>query len=394
LKEILLEIALKKASSIQEALGRAGLEDMLEEARRLWIEHKPRRDKPRTYGAVDGSSKSIEFKGLTFYAVIGYAVARSSDGVNEYLVGDVDVTYDANATEHVRMLREIAEIKAACLMPELDMLMVDGSLTSLLIRPRPLADETVLSQAHAELKRATHDGIVEELMDMLRGQLSSRARSRLDAPYVSRLLGTEYKLYAEGRRTLSVLLEYFEKLLSIRLLLERKVLSTWPPRLAFISKTSHSKHYFVERELMTKRVLPSDILLFSYATVRTGYSPPYPESEREFKHLPRSEELEWLIGRFFDNIEYITSYVRLEEGGPVLKVEIPVDKNTVKPDKYSLVIERTVDALSSLAYRGYPYPLIEVDKLARITRQDIVNLAQIVGILPRMTGREVLVEWL
>ena len=136
------------------------------------------------------------------------------------------------------------------------------------------------------------------------------------------------------------------------------------------------------------------MIMFTYASIKSGFSKPLRIMRRELKELPRYGELDDLIGGFYDRIDYILSYVRLEDGGPVLMIEVPVDNSVVSEDSYEDLITWFFNQLSSISYRGYPYPLIEVDKLVKITRQDMVNLAQIIGFLPRMTGREVLVEWL
>ncbi len=388
MREYLLEIALRKAGYIMDKVKETGLEEVLEKAAKLWVKHEPQGVEPSSFGAVDGSNNSLEFKGLTLYAVLGYGITRESS-VKEYFVGDIDVLYTGDTSEHVRLLREIAEMKTAYLASNVDLLMIDGSITSLLIRPRPLTDNVALSTAIREALEIDPD-IFDTLWSDLKKQLSSCGNILVD-PYISRRLSHEHKLYSERKFYLPVLLEYIEKLLTIRLLLDKMVARKKKPGLVFISKTSRSRHYFREEE--AKRPIPSDILIFTYATREPGYSNPLiPEFE---KGLPREGPLKSMVHDFFEEFEYVVSYIRFEADAPLLKFEIPVYKGMYSGgDDLKEIIVHLIESIYPLTVDGYPYPLIEADKSSKITRDDLINIAQIIGFLPRLTGREVLVEWL
>ena len=53
-----------------------------------------------------------------------------------------------------------------------------------------------------------------------------------------------------------------------------------------------------------------------------------------------------------------------------------------------------MDALASVSTEGYPYPLFEADKIARIPNTTLSIIIQALGLPPLLTGREVLEEWL
>jgi len=392
LRKILLEIALSKALWIRGSVERSGLEEVLARARELWVEHKPEGFKLERYGAVDGSNNEVEFKGLTLYAVLGYAVAKTSSGVVEYEVGDVDVMLHGDTSERVRLLREISEVKAAVLASEPDLLMFDGSITSLLIRPRPYAEPRLRYVVEKLWVEAGRD-VVSRLWAGLKKQLSSGSRALYDH-YISHHIAREHGLFTSSKLDLTVLLEYFEKLLSIRLLLEQRVVGRKHPALVFISKTSRSRDYFHSYESVLNRTLPPDVVIYSYATRSVGFSKPVEVEREEVKNMPRYGELEELIAGFYSRLSYVLTYFRLAEGGPVLMVEIPVDRDVVSENAYTDIVHTVSESLHPLSYNGYPYPLIEAHKNSLITREDVQSIAMLLGLIPRPTGREVLLEWL
>jgi len=393
LHKMLLEIALRKASWIKSGVEKAGFEDVLAKARELWAPRKPAAAGPASYGAVDGSNNGVEFKGFTLYAVLGYGVGKAGGSVVECGVGDVDLLLHGDAGERVRLLREISEIKAAALLQEPELLMIDGSVTSLLIRPRPFA-EPKLRFVVEKLWLETSRDIASRLWSELRKQLESGNRLLYDH-FISHHIAREYGLLVSSKVELAVLLEYFEKLLSLRILLEQRVVGRRVPSAVFVSKTSRSRDYFGELEDKLNRTLPPDMLVFSYAGVGAGFSKPIEVVREEVKRaMPRYGELESLVAEFYSKLKFILFYAKLEEGGPILMIEVPVDADTVSAGDYSEVAARIFEQLSGLSYNGYPYPLIEAHKNSLITRDDVQSIAMLLGLLPRPTGREVLLEWL
>ncbi|WP_460025515.1 DNA double-strand break repair nuclease NurA [Infirmifilum sp. SLHALR2] len=394
MNEFLLEILAKKRELLRSRIEKTGLEEVLARARELWVEHAPAVSKPTRYGAVDGSNNSIEFKGLTFYAVLGYAIGKVGGSVVERSVGDMDILLHSDAGEHVRLLREISEVKVAALLPETELLMVDGSIISLLLRPRPLAAEPRLKYAVEKLWEKAGRDVAHVLWSGLRTQLRATSYFLYDH-LVSHQVARDHSLLLSDQVELIVLLEYLEKLLATRILLEQRVIGRGTPGLVFVSKTSRSRDHFTEFENKLNRMLPPDIVIFSYASTKPGFSRPMKATIEEVKGaMPSHGDLAGLIAEFYERLDFILSYVRLVENGPVLMLEIPVDRDVVGEDRYGDVVEHVLRYLNSLAYNGYPYPLIEAHRGSLITRDDIENMAMILGLLPGSTGREVLLEWI
>ncbi len=391
MKDYLIQLALKKAEIIEKRLSETTLEPLREEAEKEWIQYEPRPFEPESIAGVDGSNNSIEFKGITLYAVLGYAIMKKDTGVVEHLVGDIDILYPPGIAERVRLLREIAEAKAALLSRDAEILLVDGSIRSLLIHPRPLTQYVVLDNAIKEAARLFGEKIFYEIYDRVKEQVSGDPEEWVE-PFVSKALALENNLTTEDKEPIVVLLEYVEKLLSLRLLLESRMSNRRWPGIIYLSKTSRSQLYFKHLREVGGIPVPSDILVFTYFTSKTGYSRPRLSEGEPLKQLPGKAGLDRLLGDFFNEIDFIVSYTRLEDRGPVLKLEIPVRRASVKDP--SRIVEEAIDYISSISVNGYPYPLIDADKSSKITRQDMLLLAQVLGVLPRLTGREVLEEWM
>ncbi len=398
MSEYLLELAAMKAEDIRKKIDEASFREIAEYIRGEWVDYTPGEVEVGSYGAVDGSNNSIEFKGLTLYALVGYSIAKYGDEVREYMVGDIDILYPPGTGERIRLLREIAEAKAALIPPKLDLLLIDGSIRSLLIHPRPLAREIGFKKALEKATELFGEGVFSELYNRIREQINSYGKGRANKePFISKEIVLRYNLTLEDNEAIVVLLEYIEKLLSIRLLIERYSSTTRSPELVYLSKTSRSQLYTkrFKDEIKKGIPIPSDMTAFSYFTTTPGYSKPILQSEIEdLKRFPNEGELRSLIREFYDNVDFIISYIRLEEAGPILKVEIPIVGETPGADSMCKAVEKVMDMLKPTSINGYPYPLIEVDKVAKIKRSDITLVLQVLGILPRLTGREVLEEWI
>lgn len=405
MKEFLLEIALRKSGELVKKVSESSLESLRELVVEEWNSYEPRSIVPDSFSAVDGSHNTIEFKGFTLYALAGYGAGRHKGEVYERIVGDIDILTPPGISERVQLLRETAETITAYMLGFTDLVMVDGSIRALLIHPRPLASHLVLEEVSRKTVEKLGEGFYEDYWHMVNENLEElREKNLVEEPYVSKRIIREKQLYGDEDKNIVALLEYLEKLMVLRRLIEEASMDK--PRLVYVSKTSRTTLYF-KREWRDKLaeenrdVVPviSDILAFTYFTHEPGYSRPIPHTETEsdekrLKHLPVYGELERIIYRFYEGLDYIITFIRLVEYGPVFKLEIPVPRNTVEKTDLDRIIRRIMDIMKGLEVGGYPYPLIEADKSSKITRRDMIVLARSLGLLPTSTGREVLVEWL
>lgn len=408
MKEYLLELALRRKDKIVRAMQQLSNEEYRVMAEENWVEYTPSPNPPESVAAVDGSSLILELRDASFYGVKAYALTRHGSAVRHKYLGDVGVVTVANAPGFVRAFREICETKTA-LSSSSRLLVVDGSIISLLISPEPLTRIGIKRGLQAAEELAGLD-VTVSLFDKLLEQAGELEKEDLyyGEPFISRLI-LEEALTGGGRdagktgsdpEAAYAFIVFIEKLLSLRLLLEK--LMSGGRRLAYVSKRSRSKEYLRRLRgtgdggFFKGRVSgPTDMAVFSNYTRTAGFSEPLIVEEVEtIKDLPSEGVLRRLVRDYFENIGIILTYVRLAQDGPVLKLEIPFDKSSgISAARAREIVKEVMDMLAGESHNGYPYPLIQVDKLVKVTRQDLTQIAFSLGILPSLTGREVLGEW-
>ncbi|MCC5990319.1 MAG: DNA double-strand break repair nuclease NurA [Thermosphaera sp.] len=408
MKEYLLELALRRKDEIVRAMQQLSNEEYRVMAEKNWVEYTPSPNPPESVAAVDGSSLILELRDASFYGVKAYALTRHGSAVRHKYLGDVGVVTVANAPGFVRAFREICETKTA-LSSSSRLLVVDGSIISLLISPEPLTRIGIKRGLQAAEELAGLD-VTVSLFDKLLEQAGELEKEDLyyGEPFISRLI-LEEALTGGGRdagktgsdpEAAYAFIVFIEKLLSLRLLLEKFM--SGGRRLAYVSKRSRSKEYLRRLRgtgdggFFKGRVSgPTDMAVFSNYTRTAGFSEPLIVEEVEtIKVLPSEGVLRRLVRDYFENIGIILTYVRLAQDGPVLKLEIPFDKSSgVSAARAREIVKEVMDMLAGESHNGYPYPLIQVDKLVKVTRQDLTQIAFSLGILPSLTGREVLGEW-
>lgn len=401
MKEYLLELAVRKAEEILKKVSAASLEPLREEALSQWVDYEAGPSTLDSIAAVDGSQNAVEFKGFTLYAVLAYGTGAyfSRGDVVTRLVGDIDVLQPPGVPGMVQLYRELAEAIAAYLLSDSALLMVDGSIRALLIHPRPLANTERLNKALARVEELFGTDFYGNLWERVGDRLRSFTRSgEIYEPFVSKELMLRHGLTGADNMDVAALIGYLEKLMVLRALVEKASLRRDGRGLVYVSKTSRSQLYF--RDVIGEEgVVPvvSDMLVFASFTRSAGYSKPLLQSETVeggdavLKALPSRGELSSIIKEFFDRVDYVISYVRLVDGGPLLKLEIPVPSGSGRAEE---LVRWYINSMAPTITGGYPYPLIEADRMAKITRKDMLVLLRSLGILPSLTGREVLEGWL
>jgi len=408
LKEYLLELALRRKDKIVRAMQQLSNEEYRVMAEEKWVEYTPSPNPLESVTAVDGSSLILELRDASLYGVEAYALTRHGSAVRHKYLGDVGVVTVANPLGFTRAFREICEAKTA-LTSSSRLLVVDGSIISLLINPEPLTRIGIKRGLQAAEELAGLD-VTVSLFDKLLEQAGELEKEDLyyGEPLISRLI-LEESLTGGGRdagktgsdpEAAYAFIVFIEKLLSLRLLLEKFM--SGGRRLAYVSKRSRSKEYLRRLRgtgdggFFKGRVSgPTDMAVFSNYTRTAGFSEPLIVEEVEtIKDLPSEGVLRRLVRDYFENIGIILTYVRLAQDGPVLKLEIPFDKSSgVSAARAREIVKEVMDMLAGESHNGYPYPLIQVDKLVKVTGQDLTQIAFSLGILPSLTGREVLGEW-
>jgi len=373
--------------------------EVLEAVMNEWISYEPRPDNPSSLSAVDGGQGTVEFKGFTLYAVSAVSILYSFTAGeyslgNEYWLADVDVLQPPSSRDRISLLREILEVKAGLLsvLGGSELLLADGSLRSLLIAPRPLQQGSQAINLRESIKSVSErfgSDIINKLNNGFEAAIKDYEELRL-MPLQTQKIISAFKAVNDSLITEIVTLEYIEKLLALRKLISTALLSG--KTIAYISKRGRAQNYFNSLSEVLKITLPSDIMLFNVLTEGPGYSKPIIP---EVINPPKYERIKWMppvlgLDKFFKDLNVAITYVRLSKGDPVFKVEIPVIGERISES----LVKSLIDRLAAISAGGYPYPLYEVDRAARIPGSSMLQIIRGLGLTAFLTGREVLGEWI
>ena len=388
--EEVLRVALAKRDEILRKLAALKDESLTEAVREWWVSYDPRPNTPKSVGGVDGGQAVQEFQGFTVYAVsaasIIYELSSGSWLPKTLVLADVDVLTPPSVSVRVSLYRETLEAKAGALaaLSGVKLLLMDGSLRSVIIEPRPRGEGggVTFDRALQLMRRFFGGDIAESLIEAVEAGLKDQDSLRRSPLAAGKVLRLE-RVPPRHRLDVATAAEYVEKLASYRALLK---LACEEVELAYVSKRSRTSNYFVR--LRREKLLPSDIMMFQHLTSEPGFSKPIlPEERRVLKHVPGVGGFK----EFFSSLKVWVTYVRLVEGGPVLRVEIPVLGDTPLSEGR---VKSLLDMMAGVSADGYPYPLHEADKVVRVPRSTLSIIVNSLGLQPYLSGREVLEEWL
>ncbi|WP_457681441.1 DNA double-strand break repair nuclease NurA [Thermovibrio sp.] len=350
IRSYLLEIARRKQGKIK--LSQVPLEKIKKLVKELWNEGLPKGEAPEKLTAVDGSRNKKEYAGYVVYAVGACSLRyrRKREGAEpereEFLV-EIDILKPQEYSEsRLRTLMGITEVKAALRsLPEVDILLLDGSIVGDILRPTVFRseireeDKEWAFELFKELKSSFNlNGINSR---EFYGEVEKRAQGR-DYPVVAGFV------------------EYLEYLYSLYLLLKEG-----DGKLISVSKKSSSLHYQLDP------LLP-DIAVLYLANPPKGYSRPYKISlkEKKFKFPGEFEEL-------LPEKEFWSFYFKVKDG--IYKCETNLNP------------EEALKVLIFYEVNGYPFPLKEVHDRVKITNKDMEEVIRLIKHSGK-TGREALGE--
>ncbi len=357
IRGVLIEAAYRRLGTV--SLSPDGLDEVLERVKELWRE-LPSPAPPERAGAVDGSRNRKEFSGYVVYAVgAASATFKGSDPEDLEIEADVDLLKPYEYSDsRLRILMGILEFKRALsLLPEVSLLMLDGSMLGALVRPPSF---------YHEVEKGIRE-VVEELFEELKeryspGKINSK---EFYSRFPKRISGRDYAVAAGY-------LEYLEYLYTIHLLLKRA--KDEGKLLVAVSKRSDSRLHSLDR------LLP-DIAVLNLLNLPPGFTEPEfgrkVDTERKFKYPGEFDDL-------LRSFEFTVSYLKLGEW--VHKLELlETSENRLKS------FERALSHLNFYSVSGYPYPLAEVHRSVKITSSDVEEVIRILK-LRGITGREALGE--
>jgi len=386
----LIAVAARKRDEIIKKIEIFSRRHYINEVRKFWVPYEPSPRIPVSIAGVDGSNAKVDFQGFTIYGITAAAVIYSElingkySSVATLTIADVDVLSPPQAAERVGLYREILEVKVAiqAMLSGAEYVLMDGSLRSMLITPSPL-NQVLLSTILSRIKREFGDDIFSRIESELTKTLKSISEVRAH-PFIVKEV-TEPLIYEidESKLQMIIALEYIEKLAVIRRLISDAYLNNVP--VLFISKTSRSQAYV--KHFIKGKTPVTDIMIFQYLTKEPGFSKPYLE-EKPIKEMPKVMGLK----EFYDKLRILLTYLRLGEGEPVFKVEIPYLVGSSASEVLGNVVKEVADILKSISSGGYPYPLYEAHRATYLSRDMFVNVVNALGISHLLTGREVLGE--
>lgn len=123
----------------------------------------------------------------------------------------------------------------------------------------------------------------------------------------------------------------------------------------FISKNSGAQDLL--KELRSESLKIPDVYLLEEYTYEIGFS--YPQ--KKILRILDTEYIVWI------------SYIRIDVGGPVLRVEYFME------DENMSFIKRIIDAMNKISVKGFPAILSLVDERVRISSNDIEKIAKIIA---------------
>jgi len=321
--DVMYEIARKKAGDLKDRIQ--GFETITAPPG-VWQE-KHFRDIPLVVAGVDGSMNILPFQDIALYAVSSTAVVDTGNGLDTRGYGDVNVMpLHPFIRDRVRIQMLTYELKAGLSALNSDYLLLDGSFLGYLVRP-------------AAFETAPPQGVKEEIIKTYFPQIQGQDFTQ---PLLAadRFRDEIAQRYPEQSFEVQTFLEYLEYLAVLAHLLEHG-------NIASISKTSNSHNIF-------RGVLP-DIAILELTSRQEGQTRVFPvKLDSELKRgFP-------VLDGFFKNLEFNLVYVRLEDGGPILRVETP-----------SHEVEELLGAVKHGCVEGYPFILKKAHQDVVIKDRDI-----------------------
>ncbi len=384
--EVILPKLRKLASEISEPAYKRYEEIVSKLWRTITIDEKY----PKLVYGIDGGSRVVEFKGFVFSLVtaiaVGYvyedSVYRLKESLRTAYVGKIVPL--SNIGERIKLYREIVEGKVAChACKDGAMILMDGSIASIIVRPRPeprFTQRYFLIEDVVGYINSKDKAYFKKLKECIDSTLVDKNKL-VETPICSADL-KPHGIESEELDIVAVIVEYIEKLYTYGKLIEQAIRGSC--QLVFIAKTSHS------RDLVNSPLYP-DIILFEKLTNGKGISSSIFKQLIEYKNLPRPDLPEEYLNVFeyYSLAGLLYSYMRLEDRGPMLKVEVIGDYSNLHDsrDKTLLEVYRSLQAISN---NGYPHPLRIAHRDTHITYNDMKKLLHLLGLDIESTGREVL----
>ncbi len=325
-----------------------------------WLE-LPKPIKCKAYG-VDGSKGCERFSGVVLYAVSGVAV-----GDELFELHDVTTLKPyKHIDERIRLHMSLMELRAGAMVDDVDLILLDGTLSGFIIRPPVYAEKNTyknlencyelsnLLNEFLELLELWWDDIKRDVKEGRGRRETLLSRSK----YFEKIEKSYRKGNNQDRENLVVLLEYIEYLHALNKVLDKDV--------AFVAKSFYTNEFVDSQELTDTPILEM-LALKQFGEEKAAYIP-FKRKNTEKWSLEPETTLSKFILKKFKNIKNIinninAAFVRLIDYGNIYLVE-----SNRKVD------DELIGMLISLEADGYLLPLIHAHRYAEIKRKELKQM--------------------
>lgn len=297
---------------------------------------------------VDGSRGIKELSGVILYFVTSVSIGNEQREMSEVAV----LRPHLNIEERVRLHMHTSEFRIGSLAEE-ELVLIDGSLRGAFVRPASYVDDPEKLMESYELENFVLDflEILEKYFEVLSDDVrNERAKKNYLLTREEIFLEME-KSYRKGEKRLEdlmILAEYIEYLHALNRLLDKKVI--------FLAKNFYTNEF--DDEVSDAAIL--EILsLEQFGFEKAGYISFKPQFRKTFP---------WFVREFRDEFKNLfrdinSAFVRFEDYGNIYLIE-----STEKID------EELISKLMSLEVNGYPFPLMQAHRIAKIKKIELQKL--------------------
>lgn len=294
---------------------------------------------------VDGSRGIERLSGIVLYSISAVSVGNEIREMFEITT----LKPHTNIEERIRLHMHTSEFRIGSLAEE-ELILVDGSLRGAFIRPPAYTDDPAKLKESYEL-----NALVEDFLEVLESHFRNLEEDIKNGKAKKNYLLTRENIFrdmeqgyrkSKGRlEDLMILFEYIEYLHALNKLLNKNAV--------FVAKSFYT-HEFDEEV--------NDILVLQLTAIRQfGFERPayFPFKPKISKSLP------WFVREFREHFKNLfkdinSAFVRFEESGNIYLVE-----------SLQKIDDELMGKLRSLEVNGYPLPLIQAHRHAKIKKIEL-----------------------
>lgn len=340
---------------------------------------KTRQDK--NFAAIDGSFNTKKFMPAYLYTITSQTIIskKNTDALKESEAGEISTIstihnrkIDKILSTYMNILELKSTIDTLKKHPDIDYMLLDGSVSGTLLNYHEIELNTILDKA---LKSFAINDIQHELEeDNITLEITTERIKAYVLSECKKIIDENNLDYDFNDIEMDILLSLagFEQLFCLSYLLKN-----YKEKVICVSKTSTTKALFNER-------IP-DAAVLEYACDKSGYTNPQEfASMRPVRYVGNvKRQVDFPVeNTALSDTPYKVFFTKLEDSSNVLKIEIPYRINDEK-------IEEILNDLESISVQGYPHILKKAHDEVKIKSKHLERIARNMGLYDK-TGRDML----